>query len=199
MMGLYLPKVGDVGFYGFKAPYEHLQTTRIECIRVSRLSELGFSIDVQQSVYAKIGLEQDVYDEASEKDIQIALMIQSDGNEIYIPVNYFTSYVQSSIVEYKTETLCIDIGAIPKSLSTEHVLNEMKTLASQLVGKELECFIVEGEVVELITQEIHDTLEQERLINVNAEINPYKTIQELTTKVAKLEEYIRFFESNTLE
>lgn len=199
MIGLYLPKVGDVGFYGFKAPYEHLQTTRIECIRVSRLSELGFSIDVQKSVYTSIGLEQDVFDDAADRDIQIALMIKNDGNEIYIPVDYFTSYVQSSIVEYKTETLCIDLGAIPKSLSTEHVLNEMKLLAAKLVGKELECFIVEGEVTEFITQDIHDTLEQERLLNVNADINPYKTIEELNVKVAKLEEYIRFFETNTLE
>lgn len=198
-MSTYLPRVGDHGFYSLASPFDNLQTSKLECIKVSRLSELSLGLDILNEVYIVSGLTQTEFDNDSIVDLQIALMVQPDGNEVYIPVSYFRSYVQSNIVQYKTEVLCVNIGAIPKELSTHHILEEMKIMASNLVGKELDAFIVEDEVSTLITEEEHIALENERLANVKMQDNPYQRISELEVRLEQLETYLSIFEDNVLE
>lgn len=195
----YLPKVGDVGYYSFTAPFEVLSTQRIECTAIVKLIDLASTVDVLNAVYLSNGLTQEDHDNGIENDVSIARVIKPDGQVLYIPVSYFASYVVTDIVRYKLETLCVNLGALPVEISTEHILNEMKILASGLVGKECDSFIVQDTVDELITQETHDALEQERLLNVSLTNNPYKTIEEQALRIQELEEYLRLFQEDKLE
>lgn len=198
-MATYLPRVGDIGYYSLSVPFYSLSTQKLECIGISKLSDLKVKLDVLNAVFLDNGMTREDYDTASEKDESIAKLIKPDGNEIYIPVSKFSSYVTKNVVDYKRETLCIDIGALPTDVNTLHVLNEMKLMAQNIVGNQCEAFVVEGEITEVIDEGTHQALELERQSNINSTSNPYKTIEEQALRIEKLEEYLRLLQEQVIE
>lgn len=198
-MATYLPRVGDVGYYSLSSPFSNLSTRKLECIGISKLSDLRVKLDVLNAVFLDNGLSREDYDTSSLKDESIAKLIGPDGNEVYIPVGKFTSFVTKNVIEYKKETLCIDLGALPAEVNTLNVLNEMKLMAENIVGKECEAFVVEDEITEIIDEATHEALELERQTNVNSSVNPYKTIQEQALRIEQLEEYLRLFQSQAMD
>ena len=198
-MATYLPRVGDVGYYSLSTPFYNLSTQKLECIGISKLSDLRVKLDVLNSVFLDNGMSREDYDIASENDETIVKVVSPDGSEIYIPVSKFTSYVTTNVVEYKKEVLCIDLGALPAEINTLHILNEMKLMAESIVGNECESFVVEGEITEIIDEETHQALELERTSNVNSSVNPYKTIEEQALRIEQLEEYLRIFQDQALD
>lgn len=193
----HLPKVGDSGFYSLEVPFDTLQIQKLTCVKISRLSDLDLDIDVHKAVYEASDLTDEIYEAHVEQDMIIALLSKPDGNEVYIPVSYFKSYVQSNIVPYTVKMVCVNLGPVPDGLGIEHVVEEMRLMAAQLVGTEEQSVsVVEDPVTELITQEDHEQLELVRLSNVNRRVNPYAEKTALEIKLAEREDYIKTLEAS---
>ena len=188
MLNRVTPPIGVNGKFVLEQPWNAKNDTNYRCIALRRVEELvKQNISLYDSVYAPMGLSQDVCNGDITAGVVIVSLLGSDGSRIYVPDTYIKSFPDQSAVTLDYVVLSVDLGPQPSNLNLDNCMNEIKAVASKFTGIE-----VNDINVGVGYAQSSNTLTQEETVRLDTiRTNKIKNLKTKDQRITELEKIVQ--------
>lgn len=197
-----VPHIGSKGVYSLKEPFQSkiLNTNTIyECKAIRRFEDFySVGADPYTQIYKPVGISEDEFNKAKEKDIAI-ISLQSDiGDWLTVPSDYILNMPDMNGVTYRIMGVLVKLGAVPDKLDLDNLKDKLKQTVLVNLGLSTatcnEVILSKPSIVDVSSHEIF-TNNRLEVIRNNKDIEEknIELINEnalLREKLNKLEQYI---------
>lgn len=179
------PPLGAFGKYELKVPWVTNNNVSYRCVSLRRVEEIVKSgKNVFTTFYEPMKLSQEVANVDIAAGVVFVGLLGSDGSRIYVPDTYIESYPDQTAVTYDYTVLSIDLGPQPSNIDLAPLMDEIKTMASNFTGVDVDTIIVglgAAASSTMMTNEQHQASEDARKLAIS--LNEPSTV-----KIARLTE-----------
>jgi len=140
-----IPSIGMTGVWPLKPPLDvYLAEEAIyTCRAIRSINEyIAQNIDPFETVYKPLSLTQAIYDVDYANNEYIVSLQAMDGTWEYIPVSYIESFPNTSGVLYERKGVTVVFPALPSDSDYQTFVDQVKILATEVFGVDIETNIV---------------------------------------------------------
>lgn len=169
------------GIYQLKEPWSAPGSKVYICYAIRSFKDLyELGSDVYTDFYLPKGVSETDFASDKDEDATIVTLIADDNSIIYVPDTYILSFPDMGDVVYQRVVASVDFGILPDYLSFDHMLSQLATTGSDVIGKLPETTLHVAEISGAVTPDEHQSLEASRLANIEAqETERAKYLQQL--------------------
>ena len=162
----FIPTIGERGFYDIANPFTLEANTIATCKSIRKISELLTSgIDVLADYYVSNGLDETLFEQHQEKDVEIISLLTDGGRWISFPATYLRGYPNMNGVPYQVRYLVIPLPPFPLDQSFDHVVTQLKDVVKDSLGVDTDVKIVTQSDVSLVETSKHLETKARRLMS----------------------------------
>lgn len=158
------PSIGANGVFTVSSPYSLVADVWYRCDAIRSWRDLSAeSVDVFATYYEPVGLLSSDAEEDKAVDAHIVTLIGMDGSIRHVPDTYIASFPSNDTISYSRIIFSVDMGPLPDYLMYDDVLEEIRDICSQRIGKVGEVLVNRGPITGLPpTFSQHNVLETQR-------------------------------------
>lgn len=195
------PTVGSSGVFELREPFNSDIDTGVDytCQGVRRLSEyLANNEEPWDNIYAPKKIDEVIYQEHLNADIEIVSLQAETGQWIYVPVTYVISYPSTNGIPYRSIAISVGLPALPANRNFDFLFDSLKNLMKDSLGVPCTVDLIETSKVTLVSSEKHAVKQAARNLVANAAstdraryMSKVRELESAKQKIAILEAWIK--------
>lgn len=183
------PPLGAYGKYTVRSPWVISNTMSYRCISQRRVEEfVQTGKDLFKTIYEPLGLSEDVCKADLALGVVIIGLLSTNGDRLFIPDTYISSYPDQSGVVYDYTVLSVDLGPQPNTMDLSTLTEELKLVANKYTGVSLDAIEVHTHTAistTTMTQEQFIDAEDARMIAIDNVETSEEVIARLNATIAQ--------------
>ena len=198
-----LPKTPPLyakGTYSLTSPYTLPSSQSYTCVAIRSFRDLlKLHIDVVKAYYTPVGLGEAEYKNDTDVAAAIITLLGDDGQVVYVPDTYISSYPGLSGYDYKHMVLSVSLGTVWDQLPLDDVKEKIAETVKTALGVEATVYDHVAPSTNSVTQTEHERIETARRAAIRNQKTLTAQILELKASYAALQEQYTALETLAME
>lgn len=190
------PQINATGVYTVREPFTIANGIIYRCEGIIGFNALdNHGINVFDEYYEPNNLTMSEYVADKDADVNIITLISTNGGpKLNIPDSYILTVPSVEIVPYARLILSVDLGLLPEDISLQSTIDEIKAVASDLIGVLPKVKAHRVSVEGGVDHDKHELLETNRRLAMRYRATAHAETRRLADVVASKDQYISLME-----
>lgn len=200
-MGLPMtPPLYAKGTYSLTSPYVLPGAQSYTCVAIRSFRDLlKLNIDIVKAYYTPVGLGETEYSNDTDVAAAIITLLGDDGQVVYVPDTYISSYPDLSGYDYKHMVLSVSLGTVWDQLPLDDVIEKIEETVKTALGVEATVYEHVAPSSNAISQTEHERIETARRAAIRNQKTLTAQLLELKASHTALQEQYTALETLAIE
>ncbi len=198
-----LPKTPPLyakGTYSLTSPYVLPGSQSYTCVAIRSFRDLlKLHVDVVKAYYTPVGLGEAEYKSDTDVAAAIITLLGDDGQVVYVPDTYISSYPDLSGYSYKHMVLSVSLGTVWDQLPLDDVKNKVEETVKAALGVEAVVNEHSAPTTGTVSQTEHERIETARRAAIRNQKTLTAQLLEMKTAYTALQEQYATLEALAIE